>query len=195
MRRKGPVARLAAAVPQYVNMAWHGLVVPKVRRREPPLVCQAFVLSERGLLLSVRSDLHGWELPGGNAYPGENDEEVLEREVREETGLRVEIESRVGDYRRTGFAAHTARVFACRVRGGVLRPSSETPIVAWFDPEDLPETLFPWYRVPIADALARLPQPVERQEHLGLASVLAGMCIDVRMRSSNLRAGQVTGRR
>jgi 8-oxo-dGTP pyrophosphatase MutT (NUDIX family) len=143
----------------------------------------------------VRSDLHGWELPGGNAYPGENDEEVLEREVREETGLRVEIESRVGDYRRTGFAAHTARVFACRVRGGVLRPSSETPIVAWFDPEDLPETLFPWYRVPIADALARLPQPVARQEHLGLASVLAGMWIDVRMRSSNLRAGQVTGRR
>ncbi len=195
MRGKGTVARLAAAIPRYAEMAWQGLVVPKLRRRAPPLVCQAFVLSDRGLLLSVRSDLHGWELPGGNAHPGENDEEVLAREVREETGLEVEIESRVGDYRRTGFAAHTARVFACRVRGGVLRPSSETPIVRWFDPDDLPETLFPWYRVPIADALARHPQPVERQEHLGLASILAGMWIDVRMRWSDHRAGLVAGGR
>ncbi len=191
----GPVARLAAAVPRYVEIAWQGLVVPKLRRREPPLVCQAFVLSDRGLLLSVRSDLHGWERPGGNAHPGESDEEVLAREVREETGLQVEIESRVGDYRRTGFAAHTARVFACRVRGGVLRPSSETPVVRWFDPDDLPETLFPWYRAPIADGLARHPRPVARQEHLGLASILAGMWIDVRMRWSDHRAGLVAGGR
>lgn len=195
MSGKGPVARLAGAGPRYVEMAWQGLVVPKLRRREPPLVCQAFVLSDRGLLLSVRSDLHGWELPGGNAHPGENDEEVLAREVREETGLQVQIESRVGDYRRTGFAAHTARVFACRVRGGVLRPSSETPVVRWFDPDDLPETLFPWYRVPIADALARYPRPVARQEHLGLASILAGMWIDIRMRWSDHRAGLVAGGR
>ena len=189
------MARLAGAGPRYVEMAWQGLVVPKLRRREPLLVCQAFVLSDRGLLLSVRSDLHGWELPGGNAHPGENDEEVLAREVREETGLQVQIESRVGDYRRTGFAAHTARVFACRVRGGVLRPSSETPVVRWFDPDDLPETLFPWYRVPIADALARYPRPVARQEHLGLASILAGMWIAIRMRWSDHRAGLVAGGR
>jgi hypothetical protein len=54
--------------------------------------------------------------------------------------------------------------------------------VAWFDVERLPATLFPWYRVPLADASAERPGPVRRREHQGLRSVLAGMAIDLRMR-------------
>ncbi len=158
-------------------------------KRESLVVVQAVVRSERGVLLTVRRDLHGWELPGGNGKPGESPEVALIREVREETGLEVAIERRVGDYMRTGFRPHTASVFECRVRGGTLRPSFETPLVRWFDPAALPDTLFPWYRAPLADALAGDPDPQLRHEHQGLAAIWAGLSIDLRMRWSDHRAG------
>jgi 8-oxo-dGTP pyrophosphatase MutT (NUDIX family) len=152
-------------------------------------VLQAVIFSEWGVLLAVRSDLRGWELPGGNPQEGEADADALRREVREETGLEIAIERRVGDYVRTGFGPYRARVFACRPVGGSLRPSSETPVVRWFPPGAVPDTLFPWYRVPLADALAHHPAPVLRRERQGLRWVLAGMVIDLRMRLSDDRAG------
>jgi 8-oxo-dGTP pyrophosphatase MutT (NUDIX family) len=160
-----------------------------VSEREPLVVVQAVVRSERGVLLTVRRDLHGWELPGGNGRPGESPEAALAREVWEETGLEVAIERRVGDYVRTGFRPHTAAVFECRVSGGTLRPSLETPLVRWFDPAELPDTLFPWYLAPLADAMARDREPRVRREYQGLAAIWAGLSIDLRMRWSDHRAG------
>jgi 8-oxo-dGTP pyrophosphatase MutT (NUDIX family) len=153
------------------------------------LVVQGVVLDGERVLLSVRSDLHGWELPGGNPGVSEPDEAAMRREIFEETGIEVAVERRVGDYVRTGFRPHTARVFLCRVTGGALRPSAETPKVRWFPIGQIPDTLFPWYRAPLEDALADLPEPVERHEHQGRAAVWAGMKIDFRMRLSDDRAG------
>jgi hypothetical protein len=107
--------------------------------------------------------------------------------VLEESGLEVVVEARVGDYVRTGFRPHVARVWRCRAVGGSLRPSPETPRVAWFDPAAPPEALLPWYREPLADAVARLPAPVERHERLGAAAVWAGLRIDLRMRLARER--------
>ena len=80
----------------------------------------------------------------------------------------------MGDYCRSGFRPHTARVYRCRVAGGALRASAETPAVAWFDPIALPRALFPWFRGPLADALAELPEPVVVRERQGWRHVLAG---------------------
>ena len=181
--------RLAGILPIYAKLAWWGLVSPRARERAPLVVYHGVILSERGVLLSVRSDLRGWELPGGNAEPGELGEAALRREILEETGLEVAVERRVGDYVRTGFAPHTARVYRCRPLRGEPRPSSETPLVRWFPPRTVPDTLFPWYRAPLADALAGLPEPVTRHERWGAAAIAAGMRIDLRMRFSNDRAG------
>jgi 8-oxo-dGTP pyrophosphatase MutT (NUDIX family) len=180
--------RLAAALPTYARIAWWGLVAPRAPGAPELLVVQAVILREGRLLLAVRSDLRGWELPGGNPHPGESEAAALAREVREETGLEIEILRRVGDYRRTGFRPHLARVFACRVVGGAERPSPETPRLRWFDAQKPPATLFPWYREPLADALSG-EAPVERREHQGVAHVLAGLRIDLRMRISDDAAG------
>lgn len=177
------LAGLAALPASYAKIAWWGLASPRLGEREPLRVVQAVIRSERGVLLTVRSDLRGFELPGGNLRPGEDEPSALRREVREETGLHVEVERLSGEYIRTGFRPHTARVYRCRPRGGHLRPSRETPVVRWFAPDALPDTLFPWYRAPVADALAARPDPVRRHEHQGPGVVLAGMAIDLRMRA------------
>ena len=177
----GRARRLAGALPVYARLAWWGLLAPRLERA-PLLVVQAVVRSEAGVLLCVRSDLRGWELPGGNPEPGEAPEDALRREVREETGIRIALERQVGDYVRTGFRPHRARVWLCRAAGGSEMPSPETLRVAWFPPEVLPDTLLPWYRAPIADALAAPGAPVERRERQGLRAVAAGMAIDLRTR-------------
>jgi 8-oxo-dGTP pyrophosphatase MutT (NUDIX family) len=177
----GRAARLASALPSYARIAWWGLASPR-RERASLTVHQGVILGPEGVVLALRADLRGWELPGGGALPGESGEAALRREVREETGLEVEVVSHVGDYHRTGFRPHLARVYRCRARGGVLRPSAETPAVAWFDPLALPHALLPWFRGPLADALAAHGEPVELHERQGWRHVLAGMAIDVAMR-------------
>ncbi len=175
-------------LPSYAKIAWWGMIAPRVRGEGPLVVQQAVILGERGLLLTVRADLRGWELPGGNPEPGESDEECLLREVREETGLDVAVERHVGDYERTGLLPHVARVYRCRVVGGEPSPSEETPSLRWFPLDEIPSTLFPWYREPLADALAGGAEPVHRRERQGLRAVLAGAWIDVRMRLSDHEA-------
>jgi 8-oxo-dGTP pyrophosphatase MutT (NUDIX family) len=147
-------------------------------------VVQGVVLSELGVLLTVRVDLRGWELPGGEPEPGESREEALVREVREETGIEVEVERVTGEYHRSGFLPHVAYVYRCRPVGGSLAPSFETPEVRWWDPDALPDTFFPWYRQPLRDGLSPGELPVVRHERQGLSAILAGMCIDLRMRFS-----------
>jgi len=185
----GLVGRLVGIVPNYAGIAWWGLVTPLTREKEPLLVVQGVVIDGDRVLLSVRHDLHGWELPGGNLHVGEPAETAMCREILEETGLEVVVERRVGDYVRTGFRPHTARVFLCRVTGGELQTSAETPVVRWFPVRQVPDTLFPWYRAPLADALDALAEPVERHEYQGVSAIWAGMKIDFRMRLSDDRAG------
>ncbi|MEN8162173.1 MAG: NUDIX domain-containing protein [Myxococcota bacterium] len=136
---------------------------------------------ERGVLLALRRELRGWELPGGRVEPGEDEADALVREVEEETGLRVEPVGFVGEYRRTGFASHVARVHRCRVVGGALRPSAEAPAVAWFRPDALPDTIFPWFGGPLEDALGGATGAL-CHEHLGPRSIAQGLIIDLRER-------------
>jgi 8-oxo-dGTP diphosphatase len=163
---------------------WAGIAGWGVRSRahDARVLVQGVVQGEAGVLLALRRELRGWELPGGRARTGEDERSALVREIREETGLVVEPVELVGEYRRRGFAAHCARVYRCRPGGGTLRPSDDTPAVAWYREGALPDTLFPWFRGPLLDALGPGPRPVERVERLGLAAIAAGLRIDLATR-------------
>lgn len=180
---------MVGALPTYGRLFLWGWVSPGWGEPRPLVVLQAVIRGDDGVLLAVRSDLRGWELPGGTWEEGETAEEALLREVREETGLEVEIVRRVGDYVRTGFRPHTAQVYACRPLGGTLRTSRENRRLEWFRETQIPDTLFPWYRQPLEDALVPAPGPTHREEHQGLSAVRAGMVIDLAMRWSDDRAG------
>ncbi len=182
---RGRAGRLWGGIRQYASIAWWGLVSPHVSETEPLVIAQAVILRDgppRQVLLSIRSDLFGWELPGGTVEAGEATEQAVKREVREETGLDIELVRHVGDWIRRGFRPHRARVYLCRVRGGVETPSHETPRLAWFDVDALPDGLFPWYHEPFRAALASRDSPVEGHDVQGLATIWRAMEIDLSMR-------------
>ncbi len=175
---RAPVAVLHALVSYASIVASEGF---ERSRRGPRKVVQGVVLRGDTVLLTERRTLRGWELPGGNAEPGEPPRDALRREVLEETGFEVRVGELVGRYRRTGFLAHEAQVYRCEIEGGHLRSSWETPRVALFPCERLPGSLFPWFRSPLNDA-RRGARDLDEVEHLGWASVWAGMKIDLRTR-------------
>jgi ADP-ribose pyrophosphatase YjhB (NUDIX family) len=124
------------------------------------------------ILLHQRSDNGFWALPGGGLDLGESYAECCVREVREETGLEVEIIRLVGIYSKPtenvirypdGSANQSASVlFECRVIGGELQIDHESLKLEWFDPVDLiehlPEPFFPNHLPRLRDALANRPE-------------------------------------
>lgn len=179
---------LLVVVFTYTKIGWWGLVLPHVQK--PLVVAQAIVLGDDGILLAVRSDLRGWELSGGSVEEGETADAAVCREVWEETGLVVEVDRHVGDYVRTGFRPHTAKIYLCRAVGGRLQNNGETLELRWFDLDAIPDTLFSWFREPLRDAFSDTTQlPVCKTDNQGYREVLEAVRIDLRMRLSNNRAG------
>jgi 8-oxo-dGTP pyrophosphatase MutT (NUDIX family) len=177
--RRGLVLLLLTA-PAWIRTAWWGLVAARFGRRVE--IVQAAVFAGDTLLLSRRSDLRGWELPGGNFHPGETPEQAVLREVREETGMAIAIDGVVGVYHRRGFLPHRMTLYRCRAIGGVLAPSDETPEVAFFPTAAIPRrAVLPWCELPVEDALRFTPgqAPVERRETLGLRAILSAARIDL----------------
>jgi 8-oxo-dGTP diphosphatase len=66
------------------------------------------------LLLNARGE---WDLPGGRAEPGEDHRAALEREVREETGLAIEVGVRSDEHMFEVLPNRFVRIvaFACRL--------------------------------------------------------------------------------
>lgn len=100
------------------------------------------IIDDAGRVLLVkRSDNGRWCLPGGYAEVGLTAQENVQREVREETGLEVEVGPLVDLFSVTpGSIApylHYVFVYLCRVTGGVLTPSHETPELGYFHPEQV----------------------------------------------------------
>ena len=93
----------------------------------------AIVVNETGaLLLQRRLDNHQWALPGGTMDLGETLAQTAVREVKEETGLDVEVTGLVGEVRQEFNICLTARL-----TGGQLATSTESKEVAWVSPGNL----------------------------------------------------------
>lgn len=109
------------------------------------LGCSAAIFddSRQRLLLTRRTDDHRWCLPGGGIDAGEAVAEAIVREVKEETGLDVEVTRLLGVYSNPhclvvypdGNRYHLVAVnFEARVIGGeLLAVTSETEAARFVD--------------------------------------------------------------
>jgi mutator protein MutT len=131
-------------------------VSPNAPRRKPPLVecAGAVVRDQHGRLLLVRRGhppAEGrWSLPGGRVEPGETPAQAARREVREETGLEVEIGRLLASVELGPYLVHD---FAGVVLGGTLRSGDDAAEARWCSLEQA--RLLP-LSVDLLDELARM---------------------------------------
>jgi ADP-ribose pyrophosphatase YjhB (NUDIX family) len=132
----------------------------------------AIVVNDAGeILLQRRTDNQLWALPGGTMDIGETITHAIVREVREETGLRVEPERIVGIYSdpKHVFAYSDGEVrqefnicLACRIIGGEVRVSEESSEMRFFERAEIDQLdMHPSVRLRIRDYLER-SEPVLR---------------------------------
>jgi ADP-ribose pyrophosphatase YjhB (NUDIX family) len=88
-----------------------------------------------------------WALPGGRMDPGENIQQTIVREVKEETGLMVEIVSKVGEYVEKGIKddidyEYYPTCFVVKLVGGeIKKQDSEIQEIQLFNLNELPKPL------------------------------------------------------
>jgi A/G-specific adenine glycosylase len=103
------------------------LPVKSPRKPVPHYQVTAGIIWRNGRLLITRRPPKGllgglWEFPGGKQEPGEELENCLKREIREELGIAIEVGTRLTsvEHAYTHFRI-TLHAFECRYRGGHIR--------------------------------------------------------------------------
>jgi ADP-ribose pyrophosphatase YjhB (NUDIX family) len=121
----------------------------------------------RALLIQRRDNGH-WEAPGGVL---ERDEDIitgLQREVLEETGLKVAPGALTGVYKNMAQGI-VALVFRCTADTGSLAMTDESKAFRWVTAEEVPDLATEAFAIRVIDALAaQTSVPIRRHDGASL---------------------------
>src|SRR5918912_2884425 len=109
---KGLLARVWRGSPRFVRRAGVWLTQPRFT-----VTAGAVVTDERGRVLLLRHVLRkgsGWGVPGGFLEKGEQPDEAVRRELREETGLELES-AELAFIRALPRSSRVEIIYRCRV--------------------------------------------------------------------------------
>ncbi|MGB3684780.1 MAG: NUDIX domain-containing protein [Ornithinimicrobium sp.] len=135
---------------------------PAINSVVPSVV--AIVRDDKGRVLMIhKTDNDRWALPGGGHEPGESIAQTVVREVKEETGYDVEVDTLTGTYTDPNHVMsyddgevrqQFSLAFRARLVGGKRRTSTESDEVAWIDPADADSlNLHPSMRLRLSHAI------------------------------------------
>ena len=115
------------------------------------------VENENGKILLVKTINGGWVFPGGQVEVGENLVDALAREVKEESGVNIEVGSLLSVISNTGTYKWYDGItdvptklmldFVCKYKSGELCTSEETTEVCWVKKDEVLDVIqHPAYR-------------------------------------------------
>jgi len=114
--------------------------VGKISNPKHSLSAGAVVLNDEGKILLIKGPRRGWEFPGGLIEIGETIHDGVIREVKEETGIDIEVIKFCGIY-------HNLKSNVCatcwlgKAIGGEMQTSSESLEVGFFTLEEALEMI------------------------------------------------------
>lgn len=122
---------------------------------KPQFTIGAFgiIFDERERVLLVhRRDYDLWNLPGGTLEDFESPKNAVIREIKEETGLNVEISKLLGVYNKEN-KNDIVFSFLCKVVGGEITLNDEADKIEYFEIDKLPTNTVPKQVERIKDAI------------------------------------------
>jgi len=122
---------------------------------KPQFIIGAFGIifdEQKRVLLVHRRDYDLWNLPGGTLEDFESPKNAVIREVKEETGLDVEVSKLLGVYNKEN-KNDMAFSFLCKVVGGKITLNDEADKIEYFHVDKLPTNSVPKQVERIKDAL------------------------------------------
>ncbi len=127
-----------------------------------PFACDMVLIEDGKILLIKRGRepfLGQWATPGGRIEEGETAEECARREMKEETGLDVEIIKLTGIYSdpKRDPRGIIAAAYLVRRVGGAVKGGDDAAEAKWFELGKLPPLCADHGKI-VADALAQLGQ-------------------------------------
>jgi 8-oxo-dGTP diphosphatase len=124
------------------------------------------VLNREGKVLLIRRRDNGnWEPPGGVVELDDSLEGAVAREVKEESGIEVDVVRLSGVYKNVGAKGTcvVSLVFLCRAVGGNPSTGDETFDVGWFSAEEAVRMISrERMRIRLRDALSGRETPAVR---------------------------------
>jgi 8-oxo-dGTP diphosphatase len=123
--------------------AWgRSLVVAVAEQDGPQVAVGAIVVHDGSLLMVQRGQDPGkglWSLPGGRVEPGEYLSEALRREVKEETGIDIDVADLAGIFEVVGSPHYVILDYLAAVRGDAeVAPAQDASDARWVPLDDVP---------------------------------------------------------
>jgi len=122
------------------------------------------------ILLCHRRDYDLWNLPGGTMEVGESPWECVVREIKEETGLNVEIKKLIGVYNKPE-KNEICFSFMCSIINGELTLNEEADKLEYFAIKDIPANMSLKQIERIKDALSLNGDNVTLKNQRGKSSI------------------------
>lgn len=132
-------------------------------------VAGVIVDGEGRALVVRRRDNGRWEPPGGVLELQETVQQGLRREIKEETGLDIEIGNLTGIYKNMVHGI-VALVFRCVPAGGELTLNPEVSEFRWMHTGEVQRELDPAYAVRVTDAVTNQSPRIRAHDGHGLTT-------------------------
>lgn len=115
----------------------------------------------RALLIKRRDNGH-WEPPGGVVEPGETLPDALQREVLEETGIKIALPATLTGVYKNMTGLIVSLVFRCQAIEGQPTTGDETKALRWVTRDEVAELSDEAYAIRVIDALDAVSPPAVR---------------------------------